>query len=183
MVQGAFDSMSKWLKGIRGGLLYVLVGANAIFGACSGISTVGNVVFGKIAMPELEKKKYDRKLSLGTIVGAGALSSLIPPSIPVVIFCLLTNLSIGTTLMYGLSLGIVMIVLLCVMIKIYTMIFPDKVPPKNDGEVITMREKVKSLRHLIPFVLIFALIVGGTLTGWFPSTVAGAVEFKSKRRK
>ena len=175
IAKGAFESMQKWLGRTKGGLLYALVGANAVFGACSGISVAGNVVFGKIAMPELEKYHYDRKLSLGAIVGAGSLSSLIPPSVPIILFCLMTDLSIGTTLMYGLSLGIVMIVLLCLCIKVYVTIFPKKVPGKEETEKVPMKEKLKSLRYLIPFILVFALIVGGTLTGLFPSTVAGAV--------
>lgn len=175
IAQGAFDAMHKWLGGVRGGLLYALVGANAVFGACSGVSVAGNVVFGKIAMPELEKHHYDRRLSLGAIVGAGALSSLIPPSVPIILFCLMTDLSIGTTLMYGLSLGIIMIILLCLCIKVITILKPSSVPGKEEAEKISMKEKVASLRYLIPFILVFALIVGGTLTGLFPSTVAGAV--------
>lgn len=172
---GAFDAMQKWLGRIKGGLLFALVGSNAVFGACSGISVAGNVVLGKIAMPELEKNHYDRKLSLGTIVGAGSLSSLIPPSVPIIMWCLLTNLSIGTTLMYGLSLGLIMIVILCVAIKIYITIFPKRVPGKDQLEKVSMKDKLISLKYLIPFVLVFALIVGGSLTGLFPSTVAGAV--------
>ncbi len=172
---GAFDAMQKWLGRIKGGLLFALVGSNVVFGACSGISVAGNVVFGKIAMPELEKNHYDRKLSLGTIVGAGSLSSLIPPSVPIIMWCLLTNLSIGTTLMYGLSLGLIMIVILCVAIKIYITIFPKRVPGKDQLEKVSMKDKLISLKYLIPFVLVFALIVGGSLTGLFPSTVAGAV--------
>ena len=175
IAQGAFDAMNKWLCRVRGGLLYALVGANAVFGACSGISVAGNVVFCKIAMPELEKRNYDRKLSLGAIVGAGSLSSLIPPSVPIIIFCLMTDLSIGTTLMYGLSLGIIMIILLCLCIKVLTLFKPNKIPGKDQMERVPMKEKLKSLRYLIPFLLVFALIVGGTLTGLFPSTVAGAV--------
>ncbi len=175
IAQGAFDAMNKWLGRVRGGLLYALVGANAVFGACSGISVAGNVVFCKIAMPELEKRKYDRRLSLGAIVGAGSLSSLIPPSVPIIIFCLMTDLSIGTTLMYGLSLGIIMIILLCLCIKVISLIKPSKIPGKDEVEKVPMKEKLKSLRYLIPFLLVFALIVGGTLTGLFPSTVAGAV--------
>lgn len=175
VAQGAFDAMNKWLGRVRGGLLYALVGANAVFGACSGISVAGNVVFCKIAMPELEKNKYDRRLSLGAIVGAGSLSSLIPPSVPIILFCLMTDLSIGTTLMYGLSLGLIMIILLCLCIAIITIIRPKKVPGRSDIPPVPMKEKLKSLRYLIPFILVFALIVGGTLSGLFPSTVAGAV--------
>ena len=172
---GAFDSMKKWLGRTRGGILYALVGANAVFGACSGISIAGNVVFGKIAMPQLEKNKYDRKFSLGVIVGAGSLSSLIPPSVPIIMWCLLTNISIGTALMYGLSLGIIMIVLLCVAIRIVVAIFPNKVPRSSEADKVSMKEKVMSLRYLIPFALVFALIIAGSLFGWFSSTAAGAV--------
>lgn len=172
---GAFDSMQKWLGGVRGGLLYALVGSNAVFGACSGISIAGNVVFGKIAMPQLEKYKYDRKLSLGAIVGAGSLSSLIPPSVPIIMWCLLTNLSIGTALMYGLSVGIIMIILLCLAIRLIIAIFPNKVPKGSEMEKVSLKEKVISLQYLLPFVFVFALIVVGSLSGWFSSTVAGAV--------
>ena len=87
----------------------------------------------------------------------------------------MTDLSIGTTLMYGLSLGIIMIILLCLCIKVITILKPSSVPGKEEAEKISMKEKVASLRYLIPFILVFALIVGGTLTGLFPSTVAGAV--------
>ena len=160
MPAGHLTPCRKWLGRIKGGLLFALVGSNAVFGACSGISVAGNVVFGKIAMPELEKNHYDRRLSLGTIVGAGSLSSLIPPSVPIIMWCLLTELSIGTTLMYGLSLGLIMIVILCVAIKIYITIFPGKVPGREQLEKISMKEKLVSLKYLVPFVLVFALIVG-----------------------
>ncbi|WP_288774933.1 TRAP transporter large permease [uncultured Eubacterium sp.] len=175
IAQGAFNAMQNWLGRFKGGLLYALVASNAVFGACSGISIAGNVVFGKIAMPELERHKYDRKLSLGAIVGAGSLSSLIPPSVPIIMWCLLTNLSIGTTLMYGLSVGIIMIILLCIAIRVFVAIFPKKIPSTSDMEKIPLKEKIISLQYLVPIILVFALIVGGTLGGFFSSTVAGAV--------
>ena len=77
--------------------------------------------------------------------------------------------------MYGLSLGLIMIILLCMCIAVITIVKPNKVPSKSDIPPVPMKEKLKSLRYLIPFILVFALIVGGTLSGLFPSTVAGAV--------
>ena len=126
IAQGAFDAMHKWLGRVRGGLLYTVVCANALFGACSGISVAGNVVFGKLAVPELERMGYDKNLSYGTVTGAGVLSSLIPPSIPIIMWCLITNMSIGNTLMYGLSAGILMVVILCLFIFVYSLISPKK---------------------------------------------------------
>jgi len=67
IAEGAFKSVKAFLGRISGGLLYTVIGANAVFGACSGSSIAGNIVFGKLAMPELEKAGYDRKYSLGCI--------------------------------------------------------------------------------------------------------------------
>lgn len=175
IAQGAFDAMHKWLGRVRGGLLYTVVCANALFGACSGISVAGNVVFGRLAVPQLERQGYDKSLSYGTVTGAGVLSSLIPPSIPIIMWCLITNMSIGNTLMYGLSAGIMMVVLLCLFIFIYSLVKPNKVPSTKDLPKISFVEKIKSLRYVIPILLVFALIIGGAVWGWFPSTVGGAV--------
>lgn len=175
IAQGAFDAMHKWLGRVRGGLLYTVVCANALFGACSGISVAGNVVFGRLAVPQLERQGYDKSLSYGTVTGAGVLSSLIPPSIPIIMWCLVTNMSIGNTLMYGLSAGLMMVVLLCLFIFIYSLVKPNKVPDTKDLPKIPFMEKVKSLRYVIPILLVFALIIGGAVWGWFPSTVGGAV--------
>lgn len=175
IAEGTFVAMQKWLGRIRGGLLYAVVTANAAFGACSGISTAGNVVFGRIALPELEKAKYDRKLSLGTITGAGSLSSLIPPSVPIILVCIITDLSIGKTLIFGLSSGILMVILLCLAIFVYLRIMPKKVPDTSTFGKVSLRERVFALRLLIPIVLVFAFIIGGTVFGWFPATVVGAV--------
>lgn len=175
IAQGAFDAMHKWLGRVRGGLLYTVVCANALFGACSGISVAGNVVFGRLAVPQLERQGYDKSLSYGTVTGAGVLSSLIPPSIPIIMWCLVTNMSIGNTLMYGLSAGLMMVVLLCLFIFLYTLVRPNKVPDTKDLPKIPFMEKVKSLRYVIPILLVFALIIGGAVWGWFPSTVGGAV--------
>ena len=175
IAQGAFDAMHKWLGRVRGGLLYTVVCANALFGACSGISVAGNVVFGRLAVPQLERQGYDRSLSYGTVTGAGVLSSLIPPSIPIIMWCLVTNMSIGNTLMYGLSAGLMMVVILCVFIFIYSLVRPNKVPDTKSIPKVPFMEKVKSLRYVIPILLVFALIIGGAVWGWFASTVGGAV--------
>ncbi len=161
---------------MRGGLLYTLVITNAVFGACSGIATAGNIVFGRLAMPEMDRYGYDRKLSLGTITSAGCLASLIPPSIPIILICMMmSDMSIGTALTYGLSCGILMTIILCIGIFIYVRIFPNKVPKITDQPKVPMKEKVLALRQLIPIALVFLLIIGGTMLGWFAATVAGAV--------
>ena len=176
IAEGAFSSLQKWLGRVRGGLLYTLVLANAAFGACSGISTAGSITFATLALPEMDKAGYDRKISMGAICGSGILSTLIPPSIGIIMICvIMQNLSIGTALNYGLSCGILLIVIMCIGVFAYVRIRPDKVPSTADMPRFSMKEKLISLKHLLPIIFVLLLIIGGTMLGWFAATVAGAV--------
>ena len=172
----AYDCMHSWLGKRRGGLLYATVCANALFGACSGISAAGSIVFSKIAVPELKKHKYDESLSLGCVASASALSSLIPPSIPIIMTCILTDTSIGTALMCSTAAGIFITIMMCVMIFVTARMRPGKIPvPTEEDKNITWGERLKTLRLLIPIAVLFILIVGGSFFGWFPATVGGAI--------
>ena len=176
IAEGAYSSARTWLAKRRGGLLYTTVLANAIFGACSGISTAGQIVFAKIALPELDKYGYERRLSLGCITSSASLSTLIPPSIPICMYCLMSGYSIGTTLVCGLGTGIFVTIAMFLVIRILIAIRPTCVPAiREEDKSITTKEKLASLKLLIPIVLLFALIIGGTFLGWFHATVGGAI--------
>lgn len=185
IAEGAFASMRAWLGRVKGGMLFTVVGANAVFGACSGSSVAGSVVFGKMAMPELRKLGYDESYSMGCICASGALSSLIPPSMSIIMFCLLApspvsfnghnlTMSVGTALTCGIIPGILTAILLCVTVRIIGRVKKGSIP-QPAGEKIPMREKLRSLRFLIPILLLFCLIIGGTMLGWFPATIGGAI--------
>jgi C4-dicarboxylate transporter, DctM subunit len=173
---GAYNGARAWVGKYRGGLLHTTVVANALFGACSGISVASNAVFCKIAAPELKKAHYDESLSLGCISAAGSLSSLIPPSIPIITVCILANLSIGTALVCGTAAGIITMFIMMFIIKGTQLIHPNKIPePTEEDRNITFKDKLSSLKLLIPILGLFALIVGGSFFGWFSATVGGAV--------
>ena len=176
IAEGAFRSVHAFLGRIKGGQLFTVVGANALFGACSGSSVAGNIVFGRLAMPELEKSGYDRKYSLGCIAASGALSTLIPPSMGIIMFCLVSpvTMSVGTALMGGIIPGIVTALALCGTVRLIGVLHKGSIPP-GGGPKIPVSEKLKSLRFLIPILLLFGLIIGGTFAGWFTATVGGAV--------
>jgi tripartite ATP-independent transporter DctM subunit len=172
---GAYTSARTWLGRVRGGLLYTTVLANTIFGAVSGIPAAGNVVFSKIAYPELKKYGYDSGTSLACICSAGALSALIPPSMSILMFCILAEISIGDALLAGTAGGILLTLVLCLTIWVVGKISPQKIPTTNDGVKYTFKDKLKSLRLLIPLACVFAFIIGGSFLGWFPATVGGAI--------
>ncbi len=176
IASGAFKSMHTWLGRIKGGLLFTVVAANAVFGACSGSSVAGNIVFGKLSLPELEEKGYSKKYSLGCIAASGALSTLIPPSMAIIMYCMISpiTMSVGTALMCGVIPGLLVAFMLCVTIRIIGRIHPDAIPP-GGGEKVPMKEKLKTLTLLIPIICLFGLIIGGTFAGWFTATVGGAV--------
>lgn len=185
IAEGAFASLKAFLGRIKGGLLYTVIGANAVFGACSGSSVAGNIVFGKLAMPELEKAGYSRKYSLGCITASGALSTLIPPSMGIIMFCLIApspimykganlNLSVGSALMGGVVPGIITALALGGTVYLIGTLIPGTLPP-GGGPKVSVSTKLKSLRLLVPIILLFGIIIGGTFAGWFTATVAGAV--------
>lgn len=177
MAEGTFIAARKWLGRVRGGLLHSVVLANMIFGACSGMSSSGNIVFSKIALPELRKNGYDETLSIGTIASAGSLSVLIPPSVPILAFSLLAGVSIGKALVTGVSTGIMFAILMMLFIVVIVKVKPHLIP-EADKTKTPIREKLGTLKLLLPIFLLFALIVGGSFLGWFPATVGGAVAFR-----
>lgn len=176
IADGAFKAIHSFLGRVKGGLLFTVIGANAVFGACSGSSVAGNIVFGKLSMPELEKAGYDRKYSLGCIASAGALSTLIPPSMGIIMFCLVApmTMSVGTALMGGIIPGIITAFGLGLTVRVIGRMHKGAIPP-GGGPKVPVKEKLLSLRLLIPILLLFGLIIGGTFMGWFTATVGGAI--------
>lgn len=176
IAEGTFISARKWLGKLRGGLLYTVIGANAIFGACSGVSAAGTVVFTKVAHPELKKAGYDEALSLGCITASGVLSALIPPSIGILQVCLLSDISIGTALLTGLNSGVLMVLVMFLVIFLISKLQRNRVPEVTEKDRnISLKERLATLKLLIPVLALFALIVGGSFFGWFPATVGGSV--------
>jgi tripartite ATP-independent transporter DctM subunit len=184
---GAYNAIEKWTNWMPGGLMMATIGGNALFGAVSGMSTAANMVFCKIAMPELVKHGYDKSTSMGLITASGALDSLIPPSMPIIIFCVLAgninlkaadgsplSIDIGRALLGGVGPGIVLALIYCLIVFLLHIIRPDKVPGRP-AITVTWMDRLRSLRLLLPVIVFFALIIGGTYWGWFNATVAGAI--------
>ncbi|MBE6991310.1 MAG: TRAP transporter large permease subunit [Ruminococcaceae bacterium] len=184
IAEGAFDSIRAWLGKMRGGTLFTVIVANAIYGACSANSSAGNIIFSRLAMPSLRKEGYDETLSLGVLCSSGSLASLIPPSQAILTICMVApavmvdgknfTMSLGTGLMCGIIPAIVLILMLYVMIRIYGVVKKGTLPPAST-EKVPVKEKLKTLKLLIPILLVFFVMIGGPSLGWFSTTVGGAI--------
>lgn len=173
LAEDIYKAVSLWFARFQGGLLMATVGASALFGACTGTSLASAAVFTKIALPELEKHKFDKSLSMGAIGASGPLASLIPPSVPIIVFCVLAEISIGRSLVGGIIPGIILAIMLIGSIAVLGRIWPTRIPANPIK--VTWRERFLSLKLLWPVLGLFLLVVGGMYAGIFPATTGGAI--------
>lgn len=169
----AYDGIRRWLGRVRGGLLIATILGNMVFGACSGMSTAGTAVFAKIALPELRKARYNESISLACLTAAGSLSSLIPPSMPILLFSILTNVSIGMAFMAGIGPGLLMAIIYSAIIFILGTIKPAYFPVLKES--YTIKQRLKGVLLLLPILFLFLIVIGGIYTGIFTPTTGGAI--------
>lgn len=162
-----------WLGRLPGGLAIATTMASAAFGAACGSTLVNAAIFTRMAMPEMARFGYDKRLSAGCIAAAGTLASLIPPSILMVIYGIITEQSVAQLLMAGLIPGLLSAAMFVTGIVIIAKWRPE-LCPRPDIK-IAWRERWESLTHVWGIGLLFALVIGGIYFGWFIPTYAGAI--------
>ena len=173
IVTELFRTAYLWLGALRGGLAMATVMSSAAFGAASGSTIVNAAVFTKMAMPEMTRFGYDVRLSSGCIAAAGTLAALIPPSILMVIYGIITEQSIGKLLIAGIIPGILTAFIYCGGIYLIARWRPDVAPL---AKIETKwGDRWRSLYGVSGIAVLFALVVGGIYGGYFPATYAGAV--------
>lgn len=167
----AYESASKLLGNLRGGLTMATIGACAAFAAVCGSSPATAATVGGIALPEMKKYGYDDEIATGSIAAGGVLGILIPPSMGFILLGLLTEQSISELYMAGIVPGILLTVLFMFTSYIVATIRPQgfEVPSSS------FLEKVISLKGFIEVIVIFAIVIGGMFIGLFTPTEAGAV--------
>jgi len=162
-----------WLGRLPGGLAMATTLASAAFGAASGSTVVNAAVFTRMALPEMTRFGYDKRLSAGCIAASGTLASLIPPSILMVVYGVITEQSIGKLLIAGLLPGILSAAVYLLGIYIRAKRNPE-IAPIPDIQ-ISWRDRWRSLYGVWGIVFLFLLVIGGIYTGLFTPTYAGAV--------
>lgn len=162
-----------WLRRMKGGLYQAVIVGSGIFAAISGSTAVNAVVFTRIAFPEMVKYGYSRSLSLGAIAGAGSFAAMIPPSITMVIYAVMTEQSVGQLLIAGVIPGLITAVVYLSGVRVLVGLRPSLAPPIT--EAVPIREKIGALRSIWPIPVLLMLVLGGIYTGAFPPSAAGAV--------
>jgi tripartite ATP-independent transporter DctM subunit len=169
---GAFEAARAWLGWLPGGLAVASVFATAGFAAVSGASTATAAVFSRVAIPEMLKYGYDRRLAAGVVAAGGTLASLIPPSGALVIYAIIVEQSVGKLLLAGFIPGIVSAIIYGVIIVAMCVLRPNlgaRMP------AVTWRRKVQTLPGMVPIILVVAIIFSGMYLGWATPTEAGAL--------
>ena len=168
-----YKAAYNWLGKISGGLAMATTLASAAFGAACGSTIVNAAVFTKMAMPEMTKFGYDKRISAGCIAASGTLASLIPPSILMIIYAVITEQSVARLLVAGLIPGLMSAAIYMFGIYLVARARPDLCPIPD--VTITRREKWESLKGVWGITFLFILVIGGIYLGFFVPTYAGAV--------
>lgn len=167
-----FNAANKWLSRVPGGLVVTSIWAEAVMAATMGASGTTILTVGKVALPQMERLGYNKKLSLGAILAGGILGPLIPPSIPFIIYANFAGQSISQLFIAGVIPGI----LLAIMLSGYTVIACLRRPelaPRLAG--VSWKNKLASLHKVWPVVVLMLGILGGIYMGVITATEAGAI--------
>lgn len=172
LTQQLFDAARKWLGWLPGGLAVATVMATAGFAAVSGASTATSAVFARVAIPEMLKFGYDRKLAAGVVAAGGTLASLIPPSAILVIYAIIVEESVGALLLAGFLPGFLSAIVYGLIIIIWARRHPEQAPAVPGS---TWSERWRSLPGVSPIFLVVAIIMVSMFTGVATPTEAGAL--------
>ena len=168
-----YTAAYNWFSRFPGGLFMTTIISSAAFGAASGSTIVNAAVFTRMAMPEMTKHGYDKQVSAGCIAASGCLAALIPPSVLLVIYAIVTEQSVGLLLIAGIIPGLLTLVTFLVGIYVMVRLRPE-IAPITDVK-IPLSEKIDSLKNVWGIVALFTLVIGGIYGGFFVPTYAGAV--------
>ena len=172
--QSLYAAVAQWVGFLPGGLAVASVGACAIFAAVSGSSVATAATIGMIAIPEMERRGYHKPLIYGSLAAGGTLGILIPPSIPMIIFGVMTETSVGQLYMAGILPGTLLGLLFAAYIIGYAMVFPDRAPQGAEGNA-SLSHKLRSLVEVAPIVLLIAVVLGSMYLGIVTPTEAAAL--------
>lgn len=168
------------LRGLRGGLGVATVAANAAFAAITGVSIASAAVFTRVSVPEMMRFGYKPRFAVGVVAGSSVLGMLIPPSVMLIIYALITEQSVADLFTAGIVPGIVLSLAYAVAIITMAYVVPDYVGGQDEASKAAQRERgpmssKEFFGKMTPLVVLVLLVLGGIYGGFFTPTEAGAV--------
>ena len=173
MTSELYSSFEKWTRRVPGGLAVATIGACGAFAAVSGSSVATAATMGTVALPEMERFKYDPRLATGSVAAGGTLGFLIPPSIGFVVYGMLTEQSIGKLLISGIFPGILLMASYAAVVILWVKIYPEAAPMIT--EPVSWKHKIRALNGVKEPLFIFLFVMGGIYAGFFTPDEAAAV--------
>ena len=167
-----YNAAYKFIGHIPGGLAMATVAGATAFKALCGSSTATAATFASVAVPEMSRYGYSEKLSTGLVATVGTLGILIPPSVTLIVFGIITEQSIGRLFLAGLVPGLIIALLFILVIYGWCRMNPSLGPK---GERSGWKERIASLPEVLWVVVIFLLVIGGLIKGLFTPTEAGSI--------
>nr|WP_205747706.1 TRAP transporter large permease [Desulforhopalus sp. IMCC35007] len=167
-----YNALNKWLSWLPGGLLQANIGTSALFAATSGSSVATAATITTVALPQGRRYNYSEKLFAGSIAAGGTLGILIPPSINLIVYGFLTNTSIPRLFLAGIVPGVLLAILFMLCIAVACLIKPEL---SGDKQNTSWKERLESLKDLIPVLLIFLVVIGSIYAGLATPTESAAL--------
>jgi tripartite ATP-independent transporter DctM subunit len=167
-----FRGLAPWLERVPGRLLHTNIIGCTIFAAVSGSSAATCATIGKMTLPELNARGYPEEMTVGTLAGAGTLGLLIPPSIIMIVYGVMANVSIAELFIAGVLPGVLLASLFSGYVVVWALLHPDRIPAAPTRT--TLLQKLHASRHLIPVVLLITLVLGSIYAGVATATEAAA---------
>jgi tripartite ATP-independent transporter DctM subunit len=168
-----YDATYKLVGNVKGGLALATTMACAAFGAVCGSSTATAATFATMSLPEMKKRNYNRSFATGTVAAGGILGILIPPSVVYIVYAVVTGQDIRRLFAAGIPVGLLLMVLYIATIYLLVARHPEKAPA---GAWFPWKERIKAVAAGgIEVIIIFGLMMGGLLAGYFTGTEAGSI--------
>lgn len=166
-----YKAAYKWVGHFKGGMASTTILASAGFASICGSNSAAAATMGTVALPELKKYNYDNKLSTGSVASGATLGIIIPPSTVLIVIAIQTEQSVKQLFLASIIPGLILTALFLLTVIYICQRRPELGPP---GPKATFKERIHSLKGVIPIFLLFVFVIGGLFIGWFTPTESGA---------
>ncbi|WP_105318145.1 TRAP transporter large permease [Thermus tenuipuniceus] len=172
LAQGLFQGLSPLLSRLPGGLLHVNVVASALFAAVIGSSAATTATVGRFTLPELLRRGYPKPLALGSLAGAGTLGFLIPPSVIMIVYGVMAEVSVARLFMAGVVPGVVLTLLFMLLVALLALLYRHQLPREPRKP---LRQSLVGLLSVFPVLFLILLVLGSIYLGVATPTEAAAI--------